>query len=85
MRSKAVENARAKAIALIKPLNQHIRKAIQIISGIPQTPASALQGKLSGIIMTGYAKRVVDREQVPKIAFEKISISADVNVNFILE
>ena len=81
IRSKAVENAKQKAWALVKPLNQTIGIAIHIVDyDNGYTP----QPRNSGILMK--AAPLADAEMEPaNIDFEKIKISSSVNVVFILK
>lgn len=82
--SHAMEKAHAKAIAITNPLGQKIGKAIEITSSEPRPMNNTLQGRLSGVVV-GYGTKKVNQEPVPDISFEKINISAFVNVKFILE
>ncbi len=84
MRVKAVENARAKAVSLTKPLNQNIGQAIFISDDDASTIVGALSGKAAGLVIRGYST-MARSEETPKINFEKIEVSANVNVNFILK
>jgi hypothetical protein len=81
MRSKAIENAKARALALTKPLHQEIGPAIYISDNevYPIRPLARQSG-----IMLYEAKANADQE-LPKIDFEKIEISANVNAKFILK
>lgn len=83
--SNAVEKAHAKAIAITKPLGQKIGKAIEIISSEPRPMNNTLQGRMSGVVVVGYGTKKINQEPVPDISFEKINISASVNIKFILE
>ena len=47
-RTKAVENAKTKAITLTKPLNQTVGQAIYMTDN--ETTATALEGRLSGVV-----------------------------------
>lgn len=84
-RIKAIENAKQKAVALSKPLNQTIGQAIYITDneGIA-TLGNQLSGKATGVVVMGYKKGNLLREP-PKISFEKIKVSTTVSVKFILK
>lgn len=81
-RAKAVLNARNKALALTKPLSQSIGNAIHIEE---PTPVSALQGKVAGISLSERNNYDKETYEVPSIDFEKIIVSATVNVVFTLK
>lgn len=83
MRAKAIENAKARAVALTKPINQTVGTAIHItdIENFPQP----LEGKVAGIQIRGYASIQNGATELPKIDFEKIKVSANVNATFILK
>jgi len=85
MLSEAVKDAHANAVALTRPLDQKVGKAIQIVSAGARTPISSLQGQLAGVVTVAYGKKKVNQEPTPDISFEKINISTNVNVKFILE
>ncbi len=84
-RIKAIENAKQKAIAFTKPLNQIVGPAIYLTDN--ETAANLgtpLQGRAAGVVIRGYGKGKVDKE-LPKIEFEKISVSTIVSIKFILK
>ncbi len=80
MRTKAIENAKARALALTRPLQQGIGPAIFISDNevYPIRPL-ARQAKLNL-----YEASSADQE-LPKIDFEKIEISSNINAKFILK
>ena len=82
-RTKAVENAKTKAITLTKPLNQTVGQAIYLTDN--ETTATALEGRVSGVVVRGYGKFKSTDKELPKIEFEKIKISTTVSVKFILK
>jgi uncharacterized protein YggE len=82
MRTKAVENAKARALALTKPLNQTVGSAIHITD---TDISNVLQGRAEGVVVTGYGIRGRQSVELPKIEFEKIKITTTVNVAFILK
>lgn len=78
-RTKAIENAKTIADALVKPLGQEAGKAIQIVdaSGTPiYTPQ---------VRMYAMAKADANAGQSPQIDFQKIKITASENVKFLLK
>lgn len=80
MRTKAIENAKARAIALTKPLQQQIGPAIYISDNevYPIRPL-ARQAKINL-----YEANAADQE-LPQIDFEKIEVSSNINAKFILK
>lgn len=81
LKTKAIEKAKANALALVKPLNQTVGSAI-FISDIGNYQY-ALQGRVAGIQVKGYAN---DAEIAPlDIEFEKIKVQSEVSVKFKLE
>lgn len=85
MRSKAVENARTRAIALTKPLNQIIGPAIYIADNETYNTSDQLSGKLAGVVVTAYGFNKRSERELPRIEFEKIKVLANINVKFILK
>ena len=82
-RTKAVENAKTKAITLTKPINQTVGQAIYMTDN--ETTATALEGRVSGVVVRGYGKLKSTNKELPKIEFEKIKISTTVSVKFIIK
>lgn len=80
MRTKAIENAKLRAIALTKPLQQDIGPAIFISDNevYPIRPL-AREAKLNLYQASDSA------EALPQIDFEKIEVSSNVNAKFILK
>ena len=85
LRTKAIENARARAIALTKPLNQSLGSAIHITDNEVYNVNQQLQGRISGVVVVGYASKGKASDDMSKIEFEKISILTNINVKFILK
>jgi uncharacterized protein YggE len=81
--SEAVEQAHKRAAALSRPLAQRIGKAIQIVAIHTLNQPNLLRGRLSGLVV-GYGSKKVHQEPAPDISFQKIKISAAVDVKFIL-
>jgi len=87
MRANAIANAKVRALALTKPLNQNIGPAIYIGDVENYNSPEALQGRVAGIQIRGAAaiSRYDDFYQVPEnIDFEKIKVTANINVKFTL-
>ena len=84
-RTRAIENAQKKAIALTKPISQTIGNAIYITDNETNLD-NQLQGRIPGVQIRGY-NTTVDKAkyEAPKIEFEKIKISATVSAKFILK
>jgi len=80
MRTKAIENAKSRAVALTKPLQQGIGPAIFISDNevYPIRPL-ARQAKLNLYEASDSA------QELPRIDFEKIEVSSNVNAKFILK
>ena len=80
MRTRAIENAKSRAIALTKPLQQSIGPAIFISDNevYPIRPL-ARQAKVNLYEASDAA------QALPQIDFEKIEISSNVNAKFILK
>ena len=85
MRSKAVENAKARAVALTKPLNQTIGPAIHISDNEVYNTSNQLRGRLEEVVVVGYGIRKQSGVDLPKIEFEKIKVATNINVKFMLK
>jgi len=85
IRTKAVANARTRALALIKPLNQTIGPAIHIADNEAYSVNQQLQGQVAGVVVTGYSIRGKASDELPKIEFEKIKVTTTISVIFILK
>ncbi|HEX5153992.1 MAG TPA: SIMPL domain-containing protein [Parafilimonas sp.] len=71
MRSNAIANAKARAEALTKPLNQTVGPAIHITD--TENYNQQLQGRVAGIQIRGATTIQSDKfKELPKIDFEKI-------------
>ena len=80
--SNAIANAKKKAEALTKPLNQVVGQAIHISEN--ENNSQQLQGRVAGITIRGMSTVKSDYRELPKIEFEKIRVVANINVKFIL-
>jgi hypothetical protein len=85
MRSKAIENARSRAFALTKPLGQLVGSAVYISDTEVNRFDGQLRSQLQEVVVTGYAFNNRSDIQQPNIEFEKIKVSINVNVKFILK
>jgi uncharacterized protein len=84
MRTNAIANAKARAIALTKPLNQSVGLAIHISDA--ENYNQQLQGRVAGIQIRGATTLQNDSyKDLPKIDFEKIKVTANINAKFILK
>lgn len=81
MRSKAIKNAKEKATALTKPLNQVAGPAIFISDN--ESSGSFLSGKVAGLQIRGVASLKEDR-QLPNIEFKKMKVEATISAKFTL-
>jgi uncharacterized protein len=82
MRTNAMTNARARAIALTKPINQTIGAAIHIAD--VENYNQQLNNVAVNYQMRGYLSQAYESE-MPKIEFEKIRVAANINVKFVLK
>ncbi len=86
MRSKAVENAKDRANALLQPLHQNVGPAIHIADTENYNPANQIYGSsLQEVVVTGYALRGTVEGPNSKFDFEKIKVAASVNVKFVIK
>jgi uncharacterized protein YggE len=83
MRANAIANAKTRANALTKPLNQSIGQAIHISDA--ENYNQQLQGRVAGIQIRGVSSIQNGYAEMPKIEFEKIKVIANINVKFILK
>ncbi len=84
-RTRAVETAKKKALALTKPLSQTIGNSI-FISDNEGSVDNQLQGRTAGIQIRGINSfSDKSKYEPPKIEFEKIKISSTIIVRFILK
>lgn len=85
MRTKAILDAKDRAAALVKPLNQTVGLAINIID-VDNNLSQQLQGRVTGIQIRGISSIQNDGYMdLPKIEFEKIKVTAGINAKFILK
>ena len=84
MRSKAIENAKARAVALATPLHQTVGPAIHITDNEVYNRSNHLQGQLDEVVVVGYGALKQSKVELPKIEFEKIKVTTNINVKFIL-
>jgi uncharacterized protein len=84
LRTKAILNAKTRAEALTKPLNQTVGAAIHITDF--ENYAGVIQGSVAGIRIRGTNSPLSDAGYEPaKIEFEKIRIAANITVQFLLK
>ena len=84
MRTNAIANARLRAIALTKPLNQTVGQAIHIVDA--ENYSQQLQGRAAGIQIRGATTIQNDNyKELPKIDFEKIKVIANISAKFMLK
>lgn len=84
MRSKAVENARSRAVALTKPLNQYVGPAVHIADNEVYNTTNRFQGQLEEVVVVGYGIKKSNMPAIPNIEFEKIKVATTINVKFVL-
>ena len=82
-RTRAIENAKIKAISMTKPIMQTLGIAIQIVDNEININ-NQLNGRVSGISIRGYSSSDNQKYEAPKIDFEKIKVNSTINVKFIL-
>lgn len=86
IRSRAMENAKTRAQALVKPLGQTIGAAIHIAdTEVYNLGNNNSRNQLQEVVITGYAVRGVSSIQQPQIEFEKIKVATNISVKFILK
>ena len=83
MRTKAIIDAKQRAIALTNPLSQTVGSAIHIIDS--ENISQQLQGRVAGIQIRGLSSLQGNFSELPKIEFEKIKVTASINAKFILK
>ncbi len=79
VRTKAIEDAKLKALALTKPLNQSVGLAIYIVE------KDKFTNNLSSVVVRKAKRLTYDNETIPSIEFEKINVSVKVDVKFVLK
>jgi hypothetical protein len=85
MRTKAIIDAKERAVALTEPLNQSVGSAIHIVD-TDNNILQQLQGRVAGIQIRGINSIQSDGYMdLPKIEFEKIRVTAGINAKFILK
>jgi uncharacterized protein YggE len=84
MRTKAITDAKDRAMALTKPLNQTVGSAIHILD-TDNNISQQLQGRVAGIEIRGITSIQNDYKDLPKIEFEKIKVTANINAKFLLK
>ena len=85
IKSKAIENAKTRALALTKPLNQTLGAAIYIGEMIIPENYNMRGAQLGEVVVVGDGTANKSRSELPKIEFEKIKVETSVNVKFILK
>ena len=85
MRSKAIENAKTRAISLTKPLNQTVGAAIHIADNEVYNTTNQLRGRLEEVVVVGYGIKNKNTQELPKIEFEKIKVTANISAKFVLK
>ena len=83
MRTRAIVDAKERAIALTRPSNQTVASAIHIVDA--DNVSQQLQGRVAGIQIRGYSSFSKCDKELPKIEFEKIRVTANINAKFILK
>lgn len=83
MRTKAVLDAKDNAIAMVQPLGQQVGPAIHITNS--ENNMAGMPGQATAIRIRGAAMLQQDKfKELPAIEFDKIKVSAEVSVKFIL-
>ncbi|GAC1383536.1 MAG: hypothetical protein NVSMB45_11060 [Ginsengibacter sp.] len=81
MRSRAILNAKVRALALTKPLGQTLGAAIHILDVENYNGYQAS----NNLRIRGISAKVTEQPELQKIDFEKIKVSTNVNAIFILK
>ena len=66
-------------MSLAKALNQTVGAAIHIADMEVPRFNNQLHGELSEVVVTAYGAKTKNNEELPKIEFQKIKVSAKVN------
>ncbi len=82
MRTKAIENAKDRALALTEPLHQQVGPAIYISDNESYMVHPMMAAKVAGLQIRGDVN--ASARELPQIDFEKITVSANINAKFIL-
>ncbi len=82
MRTKAIVDAKARAVALTKPLGQSVGSVIHIMDTEHINPS--LEGRVPRIQIRGVSTLQNGYSEMPKIEFEKIRVTATINAKFII-
>lgn len=83
MRTKAIGDAKERAIALTKPVNQTVGLAIHIVDA--DNVSQQLQGRVASIQIRGISSFSDSYKELPKIEFEKIKVTANIIVKYVLK
>jgi uncharacterized protein YggE len=83
MLTKAIVDAKERANALTKPLNQTVGLAIYIVDA--ENVNQQLQGRVAGIQIRGISSFNDSYKELRRIEFEKIKVVANINVKFVLK
>jgi hypothetical protein len=86
LKTKAILKAKENALAMVKPLNQHVSKAIFISDLSKSSDDYVLQGQMAGVMVRGYSsmKKQSVLEDVD-IEFHKIKVESEISIKFQLE
>jgi len=84
MRTNAIVDAKSRAIALTKPLNQSVGVAVHIVD-TDNSISQQLQGRVAGIQIRGYSSFSNSDKELSKIEFEKIKVTANITAKFVLK
>lgn len=82
MRTKAIENAKARALALTKPLKQEVGPAIYISDNESYIVHPMMEKQTTFTVRSANGDVAQD---LPQIDFEKITVSSNINAKFILK
>jgi len=83
-RTRAIENAKSKALALTRPIGQTVGPAL-LISDNEARLENQLQGRIAGLMIKNYSGANKEREEVPDIEFEKIKVEQAISIKFMLK
>ncbi len=83
MRTKAIIDAKERAVALTEPLNQTVGSAIHIAD--TENVNQQLQGRVPGLQIRGVTSFQSNYKELPKIEFEKIKVTSNISARFILK
>ncbi len=85
MRSKAMADAKKRAIALTQPLGQSAGAAIHITDVNTEPLHNQYRDRSAEVVIRGYGTMGADKKELAQVDFEKIRITASIDAKFVLK